>query len=239
MRQLSVLIRGEFKRLIRYKLIQVGFGVSILWVMVMFLIGPEEAGAFVPMFIFMDVAMMTVLLIGASFFYERQENTLKSMLTSPASMRSIIASKMFSAVYIALQSSLFIGLIAYFFFNVDINFFLLIPFSILIAFFHAMIGYTFAVLVEDFPALLALMMAYMILFGFPSLFYALGLLSETLETILLISPTHASMLLIDYAFYASNDLWIIALGIVYLLIASIVLSNMVVFPKYIDKAIKE
>ncbi len=239
MKHLSVLLQGEFKRLIRYKLLQVGFLVSVLWLLVMFLIGRDNANEFVPLFIFMDVALMTIMLIGASLFYERQENTLKSMLTSPASMFKIITAKIISAVYIGLQSTLFLGLIAYFFFEAEINFFYLIPFSILISLFHTMIGYTFTVFVKDFPSLLALTMSYMLIFAFPSIFYAIGMLEGAIEYILLLSPSHASMLMINYSFNGDIEGWMIIVGIVYLMVATFVLARFIVFPRYIDKAVKD
>ncbi len=239
MKTLNVLIKGEFQRLLKYNIIQVGFGVSVLWLLVMFLIGRDEAREFVPLFIFMDASLMTVILIGAGLFYERQENTLKSMMTSPVGMHKIIISKLISAVYIALQSAIFIGLISIFFFNASLNFILLIGFILVIAITHAMIGYTFSVLVKDFPTLLALTMVYMIVFAFPSIFYALGIVGGALETLLIVSPSHASMLMIDFAFGAEISTGLIIGSVMYLGVVAFVLGRFLVFPLYVEKAIKE
>ncbi len=239
MSHLKGLIRGEFERLMRYRIIQVGFMVSVLWLLVMFLIGREEARAFIPLFIFMDAALMTVMLIGAGLFYERQENTLKSMMASPATMAEIIFSKLISAVYIAIQSAVFLGLFAYFFFDASINFAILIPFIVIIALAHAMIGYAFSVLMKDFPTLLAATMMYMIVFGFPTIFYSLDILGDGLETVLMFSPTHASMLMIEFSFGEAVSATLIVIGVIYLLVVAFVLGRYVVFPKYIEKAIKE
>lgn len=239
MSHLKGLIRGEFERLMRYRIIQVGFMVSVLWLLVMFLIGREEARAFIPLFIFMDAALMTVMLIGAGLFYERQENTLKSMMTSPATMAEIIFSKLISAVYIAIQSAVFLGLFAYFFFDASVNFAILIPFVLVIALAHAMIGYAFSVWMKDFPTLLAATMMYMIIFGFPTIFYSLDILGEGLETVLMFSPTHASMLMIEFSFGEEVSTTLIVIGVIYLLVVAFVLGRYVVFPKYIEKAIKE
>jgi len=236
---LLLLIKGEFSRLARYNIIQVGFGVSVLWLLVLFLIGRDNAAEFVPIFIFMDATMMTVLLIGAGLFYERQENTLKTLMVTPSKIGEIIFSKLLSAVYIAFQSALFIGIFAYFFFDATITFIIYIPIILLVAFAHAMIGYVFAVLFKDFTAMLGGLMLYMVLFAFPSLFYALGLLEGIFETLLLISPTHASMLLIQFGFgesITSRHLWV---SVFYLLLLSVVLAKYVVFPKYMEKGIRE
>lgn len=239
MRSLVMLVRGEFQRLIRYKLLQVGFAISVLWVLVMFLIGRDEAGAFVPFFVFIDASLMTVILIGSGLFYERQENTIKSLLITPSSMGEIIVSKLVSAIYIALQSALFLSVVSIIFFSVGVNVGLLMLVVILAALAHAMIGYTFAVLVKDFPTLLSLTMIYTLVFAFPSIMYALGVLGEPLNTVLLVSPTHASMLLIDWAFGENVAPWLLVGGAAYLLILSVILGVFVVFPKYLEKAIGE
>ncbi len=239
MNNFMVLLKGEFQRLIKYNIVQVGFGVSVLWVLVLFLIGRDQAADFVPLFIFMDAALMTILLIGAGLFYERQENTLKSLMITPSKMGHIIASKLVSAVYIALQSALFIGLLAYFFFDATVNFAYLLPFTLLIALSHAIIGYTIAVLVEDFPTLLATLMLYMIVFAFPSIFYALDLFGGLWEIVLVVSPTHASFLLIDFAFGHDVSTTLIVVSALYLLLLAFLLARYVVFPKYIEKAVRE
>ncbi len=238
-RNVMILVRGEFERLIRYKILQVGFGVSVLWLLVMVLIGRESASEFVPLFVFMDATLMTVILIGSSLFYERQENTLKSMLITPASMIGVIVSKLISAIVIALQSTLFLGIIAWLFFDVSVNFLWLIPAVILIALAHSMIGYTFSVLTRDFPSLLAFTFIYMIVFGYPSIMMALDVLSDTLNTVLLVSPTHAGLLLIEQGFGHTHEMSHLIIGSFYLVILSALLGVFVVFPKYLEKAIKE
>ncbi len=239
MNSLGLLIKGEFQRLIKYKIFQVGFAVSVLWILMLFLIGKENAGIFVPIFIFMDISLMTVLLIGSSLFYERQENTLKTLLITPVKLSHIIFSKLLSSIYIAFQSTILIALVASFFFGVDINLLLLLLFSILISCAHAMIGFLFAVWLKDFASLLAAMMLYMVIFAFPSIFYAFGVLGRTWEMVLIFSPTHASLLLIDYAFYAEVRLGLIVVSLIYLTSISYVFGRYLVFPRYVEKAIKE
>ncbi len=239
MNNLTRLVAGEFQRLAKYKILQSGLGVTVLWVLVLFLIGRDEGGLFIPLFLFMDLTMMTVLLIGAGLFYERQENTLKTLLITPTKLSHIIFSKLISAVYIALQSAVFLGLLGYLFFDSTVKFYYLLPFTLLIALTHAMIGYTFSVLVKDFTGLLAAIMSYMILFAFPSIFYALDILGDTWEYLLLISPTHGSMLLVDLSFGKSVAPALIILSVLYLVALSFILAKFIVFPKYIEKAIKE
>jgi len=238
MNNLFVLIKGEFQRLMKYNIIQVGLGVSVLWVLVLFLLG-DDADDFVALFIFMDAALMTVLLIGAGLYYERQENTIKTLLITPAALWHVVMSKLLSAVYIALQSTVLIGLIAFFFFDVAVNFGWLIPFAVVIGVTHAMLGYAFSILTEDFTSLIALLMLYMIIFAFPTIFYALNLLSDAWETILIFSPTHASFLLIEYSLGEEvRTLWLV-ISPVYMVVLSILISVFLVYPKYLEKAVRE
>ncbi len=238
MNNLGRLIKGEFQRLFKYNIFQVGLGLSILWVLVLFLVGDEGAELFVPIFIFMDITLMTVLLIGASLFYERQENTLKTLLITPVKLSHVIFSKLLSAIYIAFQSTVIISVFAVLFFDLEVNLPLLFAFAVIVACAHAMIGFMFAVWLKDFASLLAAMMTYMIIFAFPSIFYAFGILGETFETLLIFSPTHASLLLIDKAFYVEVSIGLISVGVVYLIVLSYLLGRYLVFPKYIEKAIE-
>ncbi len=239
MNSLMVLLQAEFKRLAKYNIIQVSLGVTVLWLAVLFLIGQNEAGAFIPLFIFMDVSLMTMLLIGAGLFYERQENTLKTLMVTPASTAGIIASKIVSAVYIALQSTILIALAGHFFFDATINFFALIPLVVLVAISHAVIGYLVAMYVKDFTSMLAMLMLYMFVFAFPSIFYAIDMIGGVWETLLIVSPSHAAMILIDFSFGAEETMTLVVVGVVYLSLLSILLMRFFVYPKYIETAIKE
>ncbi|MFW5894305.1 MAG: ABC transporter permease [Bacillota bacterium] len=239
MKTFNQVLIGEFKRLFKYNIIQVSFGVSVLWLLVLFLIGKEAAGPFIGLFIFMDITMMTVLLMGVSLFYERQENTLKTMLVTPASLTSLIASKILSALYLAIQSGLILALFGKFFFDISIAFFPLMAFILIIALAHGAIGFVMSLYSNDFNGLLAFLIVYMVILAFPSIFYAFELIPSSLETLLIVSPTHASFILIESSTGADKPLWEIMVAIAYLLILSGGLMKFVIFPNYASKGVKE
>ena len=239
MNNFAFLLKGELTRLVKYKILQISFAVTILWLLVIFLIGSEQASTFIPLFIFADAALMTILLVGASLFYEKQENTLKTLMITPASLAAIISSKVLSAIYLALQSALIISLFAYFFFDVSINFLWLILFVIVIAATHTAIGYTFAIFAKDFNGLIAQVGVYMILFAMPSIFFALGLFSDIFEVILMFSPTHTALLMIDYAFNVSIKPYLLVVGFIYLNLITTILFILVVIPKYPETAVRD
>ncbi len=239
MHNLGLLIRGEFERMVKYKIVQISFVVTILWLVILYLIGKQEAQIFVPLFIFMDASMMSVMMIGANLFYEKQENTLKTLLITPASLPAIILSKVIGSVYLALQSTIILAVSAMLMFDLSIRLIPLILFVILIATLHTMLGFVFSMYAKDFNGLLAYMIAYMLVFAFPSIFYALGVIEGFLEIVLLISPTHASLLLIDYAVMNDVALWMRVLGIVYMTVVTVVLTVFVVYPNYMKDAVRD
>lgn len=239
MHNLSLLIRGEFERMIKYKILQISLVVTVLWLIMLWMIGSEEAVTFVPLFIFMDASMMSVLMIGANLFYEKQENTLKTLLITPSTLPAIIFSKVIGSVYLALQSTIILAVSAMILFGLEVKLIPLILFITLIATLHTMIGFMFSMYAKDFNGLLGLMIAYMVFFAFPSIFYALGVIEGFLEMVLLISPTHSSLLLIDYTMMKDVDLWIRIFGIVYMSIATVLLTVCVVYPNYMKDAVRD
>ncbi len=233
------LFKGEMQRMIKYKILQISFVVTLLWLVIMFLIGADYVGDFVPLFIFMDASMMTVLLVGANLFFEKQENTLKTMLITPSSYYAILASKFIASVYLALQSAILISLFAYILFDVSVNFPLLVLFVVVITFAHTAIGFTFTVFVREFTGLLAFMIFYMFLFAFPSIFYFLGIFGDAFEYILMFSPTHGSLLMIDYAYGVEVSWYLLLIANTYLVMLGIGLIHFVVSPKYVETAVRE
>ncbi len=233
------LLKGEMTRLLKYKIIQVSFVVTALWILILYLIGAEDAKTFVPLVLFMDASMMTVLLVGANLFFEKQENTLKTLLITPSSYVALMLAKMVSAIYLALQSAIIISVVAVLFFNVSIAIFTLFLFIVLIAAVHTAIGFTFTIYTRDFNGLLAGIMVYMIVFAFPSILYEIDLLGASWKYILMISPTHVSLLLMNHAFMIIQPTWVLFVGVIYLICLSYILFKFIVFPKYAETAVKE
>jgi fluoroquinolone transport system permease protein len=233
------LLKGEMTRLLKYNIIQVSFAVTALWILILYLIGSSDASTFVPLVLFMDASMMTVLLVGANLFFEKQENTLKTLLITPSSYLALMLAKMVSAIYLAMQSAIIISVVAVLLFEVEIAFLTLFIFIVLIAAVHTAIGFTFTIYTRDFNGLLAGIMVYMITFAVPSILFELDLLGASWEYILMISPTHVSLLLMNHSFMITQPIWFILVGVLYLLGLSFVLFKYIVFPKYAETAVKE
>ncbi len=89
------LIGGEFKRLVSYKLLARSLATGIIWIIVYLVISKEDARDVAPMLMFVDASIVLMMLLGASFYLERQENTIKSMLVMPVSLWQIFRQKSF------------------------------------------------------------------------------------------------------------------------------------------------
>lgn len=233
------LLRGEFTRLIKYNIIQISFGVTLIWLAVIYLIGKEQASAFIPTIVFVDTALMTMIWIGASLFYEKQENTLKTLMVTPSGFGAILASKLVTAVYVALQSALLIAIFAAILFDVVVKFVPLVLFVIVITLVHTAIGFVFSIYSRDFNGLIAGVGLYMMLFAFPTIFYALGVLGEAAEWIFLFSPTHVSFLMINFSFGETVDAWMLVVGTMYLFALIAILFKWIIVPKYALSSVRD
>ncbi len=94
MSSLKKLIAGELKRLMRYKILPVSLATVIIWIVLFLFISEREAREIAPLLIFVDVAAMSILLLGASHHLEKQEGTIRSMMVMPVSPGQILATNL-------------------------------------------------------------------------------------------------------------------------------------------------
>ena len=66
MNNLLNLIKGELVRLYKYKILVIGIAVSFIWVIIIALSDAATAKELVPLLIFMDAAMMSIILHASS-----------------------------------------------------------------------------------------------------------------------------------------------------------------------------
>ena len=75
MRNTLRLISGELKRLVSYKLLARSLATAFIWVIVFLFMSKSDARNIAPLFMFVDTCIVSIMLIGASFFLEQQEST--------------------------------------------------------------------------------------------------------------------------------------------------------------------
>ena len=232
-------LRQELRRMVKYKIIQISFLLALLWCGVLFLSGEEAVATFLPLFIFVDASVMSMMMMGAILFYERQENTLKPLLVTPLKIAYVIAARLVVGIVIALQSALILSLFARFVMNTEVAFVWLFFAVVLVAFTHAVLGYVVSLFVKDFNGLLMNIVAYMMFFGLPTILFALGVISDAFERVLLFSPTHGSFLLIGHSLGASLSSGTLVFVMLYLVLLSVGLLIAWVAPNYARIGVKE
>lgn len=238
-----MLLKSEMRRLLKYRILTISLAVSFLWMALLYFLGTEAARSFVGIFIAIDATIMSMLMIGASLYYERQENTLKPMLVTPVPIATMIIIKVITTIYVALQSGILVSLFVYFILDIQLQFIPLILLIALVATVHAMIGIVLSLRAKDFTTYLVAMIGYALFFAYPSLFLALNILPESLEFILVLSPSHGAFIYMDQVFllegaYAYTS-FIFIFSVIYLLSIIAVLYTKWVRPRYSELAVRE
>lgn len=232
------LIRGELRRLLIYKIIPVSLATSILWVLLFLFLSKEDAGFIAPLLLFVDVTMMTVLLIGASHHLEKQEGTIRSMMVMPVTLMQILGAKFLASLFLGLQALAVISLALYFIHGIVFNYGLMLMFVLLAAAAHGTIGFLLAHNSKDFTTMLGLMMIYVFLFSIPSVLFFFGIVDSRYEWLMMLSPAHASSTLINAVFEGNYPWKQIAAGIGYLVGLSAVLMKFAVYPAFKRNAVR-
>ena len=238
MSRLQVLIKGEFDRLNKYNLFTAHFVTLLLWVGLAWFLEGEMLLLFLPVVFLMDSVMMTVLLVGATLFYEKKEHTINSIMISPVSENEYLLTKVIVNVINSLITVIFVSAAVYFIKDVTYNYFLLLPAVIIVTVVHTLIGIRFSYSAKDFTSLLVNFIVYAFVFLFPSIFVALGVIGADVANYLILMPPEASSILISTGFQ-DVTLWKIIFGYGYLTILAVVLFKYMVKPKFNDYLMKE
>ncbi len=243
MRNGIYLLKSEMRRLLKYRILTISLAVSVMWMILLYFLGPESARSFVGLFIAIDATIMSMMMIGASLFYERQENTLKPLLVTPVSVGMMITVKVITTIYVALQSAVLVSLFVYFVMDINLQFIPLILLVSLVATVHAMIGFLLSLKAKDFTGYLVAIIVYAILFAYPSLFMALDIVPTNLDFLLVLSPSHGAFIYLDQIFLIEGayayDSFIFIFSVGYLIAVTAVLYLKWVKPRYPELAVRE
>lgn len=238
MKNFIKLTLGELNRLIKYMILPISMVTSLIWIVVFFLINADEALGLAPLAIFTDVAVMSVVLIGAAHHLEKQEGSVKSLFMTPVTIGQILASKILSSMVMALESLVVIAAALYFIHGITFNYLLMFVFVVIASCAHAGIGFIFSLLSFDFTSMLGYLMGYMFLFTIPSIFFSLGMISKDLEWLLFISPAHSASVLIGSAIAGDGEPWKIIFAVCFLILLAVVLLRFAVYPRFKSRSIR-
>jgi fluoroquinolone transport system permease protein len=231
------LIKGEIYRLFKYKIIFFGMLVSAIWLLIIAFQKPEQAAALIPLLVVTDSGLMAIVLIGAGYYFERQENTIKSVLVSPVSMGQVLLSKIVAAIFTATVSIIIVVGFSIIIHGIEVAILKLILFMLAVVVSHTAIGYIIILRSKDFLSVLVKYMGLVLLFYLPTLFFILGVIPENLEILALLSPTYSGEYLIGSAFSDTRTLYqLLAFG--YLVALGVGIYWGYVYPKFKKIAIE-
>lgn len=231
MKKLFVLIKGDIVRLFKYKIMWFGFGLSLIWVLVLSLSAKAEATALMPFLLVMDTGMMAIVLLASSFFYEKQENTVKSLFVAPVFVGHVLISKIVSSLAMSAVSIVLVSLTMLFVHGVVINYALAILYVVLSTLAHVAIGYIIVFSSRDFTSFLMKCMGVIILLMLPTLLFFLGVIDDSAEYLAILSPSYAIQFLMDSLFMA-KEIGKVLTGIAILAVVPAILFPLVVYPKF-------
>lgn len=239
MSSLTRLIAGELKRLARYKILPVSLVTAVLWIVLFLFLSAKEASEIAPLLIFVDTAMMSILLLGASHHLEKQEGTIRTMMVLPVPLGRILAAKTVASMVLAVESAVVTSAALFFIHGVTLNYVLLLLFVAIAGAAHAAIGFVFSLRSRDFTSMLGLLMAYVFIFTLPSILFILGAIDAKYEWLLMISPSHSASNLISSAVSGEFNIAMTIAGCVYLTILTAALFKFAVYPRFRDNAARE
>lgn len=233
-----VLFTGELLRMKKYHILGASFFIALIWIGVLHLTEIENVTNIFPLLLFLDATSMSILLIGVTMFFEKQEGSMKSLLVSPIHKVEYILAKTGANIASNLITLALLFSYAKLFKNLEVNILFLVAAVIFISFFHSLLGFLLTYYSKDFTQLLMGMMKYSFVFVIPVLLEQIGVIkSEIFSKLLYAIPTKASMILLN-ASVAEVQMWEILLSIFYLVVISIGVFT-VVLKKHDEFALKE
>lgn len=237
MKHLNLLLKGELSRLVKYNIALVGVVVSLMWVAAIAMLDATMAPSIAAMLVFADAGMMSVLLLIAAMYFEKQEGTLRTTLITPCKTDQILVAKVLASVVLGLVSGLIIGVSVVAIHGTGVNFLLLVPAVVCVVLLNSMISFIISIFSRDFNNMLVNYMVFVMVFILPSMLVSMGVFGQVGalgEWLLLISPLHACQVLINSAFTTVSAAKLIV-SFVYAIVATASLYLFVVrkrFKKY-------
>jgi len=203
MTRLLQLYRGEVMRMRRYGITLAGLAAALIWVLMIQFSGAAEAdgiNALFPILLVADASLMSLLLAGVTLTFEKQENTLKSMLITPIDSSDYLLAKTLGVVTSSLTSLVLLLVYAILFKGLEINLPGIFAAVMLVSFTFAQLGILLTYHSKDFTDLLQTIMKLMLLLAVPTVLELTQFVQGTWLTIIqYINPTKHAMVLLQAA----------------------------------------
>lgn len=222
---------GELKRLLKYKILVFGVIVSLIWVIIIALTNKEDIEPYISILIGMDASIMSILLLGASYYFERQEGTIKTTMVAPVSVSDVLISKVISATIMSLISAYLVAISVLIFHGIKIDLFLLLVYILIVIISHSAIAFTICLYAKDFGSMMGYFGLFMLISFIPVLLEMVNLIPEGYEMIFLILPFKSSEILFKSLIFDVELIYIV-IAILYLVLLGGVLYNKVVYKQF-------
>ena len=222
----KTLLTGELQRMQKYNILSASVLVAFFWIGALHLVETEDISYFFSLIVFFDVVSMSIIMVGVTIFFEKQEGVLQSLFVTPINKDEFISAKTLGNLMQNLITILIVYLYALLFQNISIHLLGLLGTMLLIGIFHSMVGFLIIYRCRDFTELLVGMAAYFLVFTIPIILEFFGVLGDLAANLLYLLPTKASAVLMEGVIGQAEN-WEIIISIVYLLIGSLILGYFV------------
>ncbi|MBU0997370.1 MAG: ABC transporter permease [Firmicutes bacterium] len=237
MNKMLHLIKGEILRLVRYKIIFFAVLVSAIWVIIIALSDEATALALGPSLILMDAGLMSVILLGSSFFLEQQEGTLHALLVTPVQLYKVLIAKICSAMFMGFLSLIIVAGSILIFHGPMISILPIIFYTFLVILTHTAIGFLLILHSRDFMAMLVKYMGMVLLFMLPVLLVAVNVVPDEYEFLTLLSPSYAGQVLFQST-VKTVETWKVIFSVSYLALIPGLLYPLLVYKQFVKVAIE-
>ncbi|WP_280770280.1 ABC transporter permease [Salipaludibacillus daqingensis] len=213
---------GEIQRMNKYQILPSSLFVILFWIGFLYFVDDTFINQMFAILVFVDASIMSIIFVGATMFFEKQEGTFRSLMVSPIRKSDYILSKGVSIVVSNLLTVVLLFAFVYWVKGANINLIGFIAGVSLIGFFHAILGFWMSFYAKDFTSLIMRSSLYMIVFVVPVILVELQVIqTEWFAYVLYIIPTQASMNVLNAAAGIPLETWEIWVSASYLLAVTI------------------
>jgi fluoroquinolone transport system permease protein len=231
MSKIFLLLKAEVTRLIKYKIIVFGLIVTLIWLILLSVVNEEEAKTLLPQLLVFDTGLMTIILLASSYFFEKQEGTLKALFVTPVNLIQILTAKLISTLVSAIVSIILMSLVMVIFHN----YWLPLPLALLIVIVstttHVAIGYPLIFMSKDFMDLLVKYTFLALFFLLPSILVSLDVIPLDALWVAFLSPMYATQYLLS-GLITPIDTFLGVIAVFMLFVPSFILFPTVVYPYF-------
>lgn len=217
------LFTGETTRMRKYGISAASLATAVLWILLMEFGRLKDIGFVLPLILFVDSTIMSLLLAGVTMVFEAQENTLGSMLVTPISKDEYLIAKSLAVTSCSLSVLICLLIYGMVFKGLSISIPGVVGAVILIAFAFSQVGMIITYYAKDFTDLLMGMFKLVLIFSLPTILESFQIISgPRVRNIQYLNPTKNALVLLQATVMnvGRRDL---AIAIGYLLILTVVL----------------